>query len=217
MGLASMTQDLRNTYTLMMRQLEAWKDNPHLHLDSRDQRVIQLPKSRCLVWDKLNCSLSFIVRIPIDYCEHIDMSVIPLLGHLRYLWVLQLASSWQSQRVEVSYNFIPMWISWIFRAVPNGTRCLNLGNCVCQCPYQYFHFGYLHLGLCTWIWIMPNRSGVELRYKTRCPDSHPLTLTELGWTFIHLGNWLLIIFIPEPPELIVLTLGGNKTKRKFLF
>lgn len=88
MSLAHITQDLRNTYTLLMRQLEAWKDNFHLHLDNRELRVIQLPKSRRLVWEKLNCSLSFIVWFPIDY-ECIDMSVVPLLGHLRHLGVLQ--------------------------------------------------------------------------------------------------------------------------------
>lgn len=94
MGLADVTQGLRNTYTLLMRELEAWKDNLHLHLNNRDQRVIQLPQSRCLFGDKLNCSFSFIVWISIDYDMHIDMPVVPLLGHLRYLRVLQLPSSW---------------------------------------------------------------------------------------------------------------------------
>lgn len=89
MSLADITQDLRNTYTLLMRRLEAWKDNLQLHLDNRELGVIQLPKSRCLFWDKLNCSLSFIVWFPIDYNECIDMSVVPLLGHLRHLGIFQ--------------------------------------------------------------------------------------------------------------------------------
>lgn len=147
------------------------------------------------------------------------MSVVPFLGHWRYLRVLQLASSWQSWRVEGFYNFIPIWIFWICWAVSNGNRCLDLGNCVYQCTYQNVHFEYLHFSLCTWIWIMPNKSGLELRYKTRCPDSQPWTLTELGLNFILLGSWLPIFFIPEPPELIILTLGGGRNiiNRKSLF
>lgn len=111
-----------------------------------------------------------------------------------------------------------MWIYCTCWAISNGTRHLNLGNCVCQCPYQYIHFGYLHLSLCTWVWIMPNKSGVELRQNPGCPGSQSWTLPELEWNFILLRSHLPIFFIPEPPELIVRTLGGSRniTSRKTL-
>lgn len=70
MGPEDTTQDLRDTSTLLRRQLAVCKDN--LNLTFGQPRAEGDSVSQCIFWDKLSGSLNFILVL-LDYSESVDL------------------------------------------------------------------------------------------------------------------------------------------------